>query len=201
MCLLALAHDSDYFDRLLELGTEIIKRGKAYVDATPHEEMKEGRMHGIESAYRNNSIEENLRLWNEMIIGSDEGKKCLLRAKIDMQCPNKCLRDPGLYRVVDDTPHHRTGVKYKAYPLYDFACPIVDSLEGVTHAMRSSEYHDRNPLYYWYRAAAAAAAVAVVAVALQAIADSLLATFYYCYYTGCWMPSACARSTLRTLVA
>jgi len=143
-----VTYTSDYFPDLLKIAEQLIKEGKAYVDTTSKDEIKDQRGKGIESKCRNQSVEENLRLWNEMIQGTEEGIKCVLRAKIDMQEANKVLRDPALARC-NDTPHHRTGTKYKVYPLYDFACPIVDSIEGVTHALRSSEYHDRNPLYYW----------------------------------------------------
>jgi glutamyl-tRNA synthetase len=105
--------------------------------------MRKERMDGIESKYRNRSLEENLAQWKEMIAGSDSGRLCVMRAKIDMQAKNKALRDPTLFRCNVNTPHHRTGSKYKVYPTYDFACPIVDSREGVTHALRTSEYHDR----------------------------------------------------------
>jgi len=149
----SLSYTSQWFDKIQEYAEELLKRGFGYVDKTPHDIMKTQRMEGVCSEFRNNTVEENLRLWKEMLKGSEEGKQCLLRAKIDtgegpMQSVNRCLRDPGLYRCVD-APHHRTGTKYKAYPLYDFACPIVDSLEGVTHALRSNEYHDRNVLYDW----------------------------------------------------
>jgi glutamyl-tRNA synthetase len=143
-----VSYTSDFFDQLLEFGDKILKSGKAYIDNTPQQQMREERTACVESRCRNNSIEENLRLWGEMKKGTEEGMKCVMRAKIDMKSPNGALRDPGLYRC-NTSGHYRTGTKYKAYPMYDFACPIVDSLEGVTHALRSSEYHDRNPLYYW----------------------------------------------------
>jgi len=143
-----VTYTSDYFDQLLEFAERLIKEGKGYVDDTPPTQMKEERMNGISSQRRNDSIEENLRRWNEMKQGTSYGKQCVLRGKIDMSCKNKAMRDPSLYRCKDE-PHHRTGSKYHVYPLYDFAIPIVDSIEGVTHAMRTSEYHDRNALYYW----------------------------------------------------
>eukprot|EP01099_Mayorella_cantabrigiensis_P001424 TRINITY_DN1618_c0_g1_i2.p1 TRINITY_DN1618_c0_g1~~TRINITY_DN1618_c0_g1_i2.p1 ORF type:complete len:421 (-),score=118.54 TRINITY_DN1618_c0_g1_i2:28-1290(-) len=111
--------------------------------------MRYERGEGIESKFRNNTLEQNLELWEEMKKGTPRGQECVMRAKIDMKNFNKVLRDPTFYRVVADHPHLRTGNKYKAYPTYDFACPIVDSIEGVTHALRSSEYHDRNALYDW----------------------------------------------------
>ena len=110
--------------------------------------MKEERDAGIPSVHRDNDVETNLKWLEEMKIGSEEGKRYCIRAKIDMSSPVKCLRDPVFYRVVDK-PHHRTGSKYKAYPTYDFACPIVDAVENVTHCMRTIEYHDRNAMYYW----------------------------------------------------
>jgi glutamyl-tRNA synthetase len=119
------------------------------VDTTDKEQIKYERMNGIESKCRNNSVEENLRLWEEMKKGSEIGAACVLRAKIDMTSKNKALRDPAIYRCIVNANHARTGKKYKVYPLYDFACPIVDSIEGVTHSLRSNEYHDRNFLYYW----------------------------------------------------
>ncbi|POO04137.1 Glutamyl-tRNA synthetase, archaeal/eukaryotic cytosolic [Trema orientale] len=138
---------SDYFPQLMEMAENLIRQGKAYVDDTPREEMQKERMDGIESKCRNNSVQENLKLWKEMIAGSERGLQCCVRGKLDMQDPNKSLRDPVYYRC-NPIPHHRIGSKYKIYPTYDFACPFVDSIEGITHALRSSEYHDRNAQYY-----------------------------------------------------
>ncbi|ONK61707.1 uncharacterized protein A4U43_C08F32730 [Asparagus officinalis] len=141
-----VTYTSDYFPQLMEMAERLIREGKAYVDDTPREQMQKERMDGIESKCRNNSVDENMKLWKEMIAGSERGKQCCLRGKLDMQDPNKSLRDPVYYRSNPD-PHHRIGAKYKVYPTYDFACPFVDSTEGVTHALRSSEYHDRNAQY------------------------------------------------------
>jgi glutamyl-tRNA synthetase len=110
--------------------------------------MKVERDAGIESKNRTNTVEENLKRWNEMISGTPDGVKWCIRAKMNMKDKVKCLRDPVFYRC-NLTPHHRTGDKYKVYPTYDFACPIVDSIEGVTHAMRTIEYRDRNATYKW----------------------------------------------------
>eukprot|EP01114_Cavostelium_apophysatum_P006551 TRINITY_DN1791_c0_g1_i1.p1 TRINITY_DN1791_c0_g1~~TRINITY_DN1791_c0_g1_i1.p1 ORF type:complete len:763 (+),score=205.51 TRINITY_DN1791_c0_g1_i1:72-2291(+) len=143
-----ISYTSDFFPQILKYAEQLIKEGNGYIDNTPVEQMRAERFDGTISKCRDQTIEENLRLWKEMLAGSEEGVKCCLRGKIDMQSKNKCLRDPALARC-NATAHHRTGTKYKCYPLYDFACPIVDSLEGVTHALRSSEYHDRNPLYNW----------------------------------------------------
>uniref|UniRef100_A0A7I4CEY7 glutamate--tRNA ligase n=1 Tax=Physcomitrium patens TaxID=3218 RepID=A0A7I4CEY7_PHYPA len=122
---------------------KLIKEGKAYVSDTEREQMQLEREAMIESKYRNQTVEENLKLWKEMIAGSTRGVQCCVRAKMDMSNPNASLRDPVYYHC-NPTPHHRVGSKYKVYPTYDFACPFVDSIEGVTHALRSSEYHDRN---------------------------------------------------------
>ncbi|GAV69672.1 tRNA-synt_1c domain-containing protein/tRNA-synt_1c_C domain-containing protein [Cephalotus follicularis] len=143
----AVTYTSDYFSELMEMAENLIRHRKAYVDDTPREQMKKERMNGIESKCRNNSVEENLRLWKEMIAGSEKGLECCLRGKLDMLDPNKSLRDPVYYRC-NPIPHHRIGSKYKIYPTYDFACPFVDAKEGITHALRSSEYHDRNAQYY-----------------------------------------------------
>ncbi|XP_043720291.1 glutamate--tRNA ligase, cytoplasmic [Telopea speciosissima] len=142
-----VTYTSDYFPQLMEMAERLIHQGKAYVDDTPREQMQKERMDGIESKFRNNSPEKNLELWKEMIAGSDRGLQCCLRGKLDMQDPNKSLRDPVYYRC-NPVPHHRIGSKYKIYPTYDFACPFVDAFEGISHALRSSEYHDRNAQYY-----------------------------------------------------
>ncbi|KAK1277337.1 hypothetical protein QJS04_geneDACA015752 [Acorus gramineus] len=143
----AVTYASDYFDQLMKMVEDLITKGKAYVDDTPREQMQKERMDGIESRCRNNTLEQNMALWKEMVQGSERGLECCVRGKLDMQAPNKSLRDPVYYRC-NLVSHHRIGSKYKVYPTYDFACPFVDSIEGITHALRSSEYHDRNDQYY-----------------------------------------------------
>ncbi|KAK3022167.1 hypothetical protein RJ639_045362 [Escallonia herrerae] len=142
-----VTYTSDYFPRLMEMAEKLILEGKAYVDDTPREQMQKERMDGIESRCRNNSPQENMKLWKEMIAGSERGVMCCVRGKLDMQDPNKSLRDPVYYRC-NPKHHHKVGSTYKVYPTYDFACPFVDAIEGITHALRSSEYHDRNAQYY-----------------------------------------------------
>lgn len=123
--------------------------GKAYADDTVTEKMRDERFKGIESERRDSTVEENLRVWAEMLTGSEEGQRYCVRAKLNMTDKNKCMRDPVMYRVNVAVPHHRHGEKYKAYPCYDFACPLVDSWSGVSHALRTNEYADRIPQYYW----------------------------------------------------
>ncbi|KAH0810644.1 hypothetical protein GEV33_012149 [Tenebrio molitor] len=142
-------HTSQYFDLMLEYCEKLLKEGKAYVDDTDPETMKAQREQKIESSNRNNTYEQNAKLWEEMKKGTAQGQKYCVRAKIDMQSPNGCLRDPTIYRCKNE-PHPRTGDKYKVYPTYDFACPIVDAIEGVTHTLRTMEYHDRDPQFYWF---------------------------------------------------
>lgn len=144
-----ITYSSDYFDKMYELAVQLIKEGKAYCDDTPLEQMRAERMDGIASQRRERTVEENLKIFNEeMMNGTEEGLKNCVRAKIDYKQPNKALRDPVIYRC-NLTPHHRTGTKWKMYPTYDFCVPVVDSLEGVTHALRTNEYRDRNPQYEW----------------------------------------------------
>ncbi|KAK9509699.1 hypothetical protein O3M35_006955 [Rhynocoris fuscipes] len=143
------SHTSDYFDLMLEMCEKLIKEGKAYVDDTNAEDMKKEREKKICSKNRDNSVEKNLSMWNEMKNGTEKGQMCCVRAKIDMSSLNGCMRDPTIYRCKNET-HPRTGNKYKVYPTYDFACPIVDSLEGVTHCLRTMEYHDRDEQFYWF---------------------------------------------------
>lgn len=145
---------SDYFDQLLVMAAEFIRNEKAYCDDTPVEQMRAERFAGEESVARGLSVEEHLRRWEEMQKGSDEGRKMCLRAKMNMKDKNKAMRDPVLYRVNVETPHLRHGFKYKCYPTYDFSCPLVDSWQGVTHSLRTSEYADRIPQYYWVQEAA-----------------------------------------------
>ncbi|KAK5671642.1 glutamate--tRNA ligase [Batrachochytrium dendrobatidis] len=144
-----LSHTSDHFDHLLSEAIRLIKLGKAYVDDTVQEVMRAERFDGIDSKNRNLSIEENLSRFEDMKNGTESGLKSCLRAKIDMQDKNKAMRDPVIYRC-NLIPHHRTGSQYKVYPTYDFSCPIVDSREGVTHALRTIEYRDRNAQYAWF---------------------------------------------------
>ncbi|KAG8266740.1 Bifunctional glutamate/proline--tRNA ligase [Homalodisca vitripennis] len=94
-------------------------------------------------------VEKNMKMWEEMKAGTEYGQKCCVRARIDMSSANGCMRDPTIYRCKNE-PHPRTGDKYKVYPTYDFACPIVDSVEGVTHCLRTMEYHDRDDQFYWF---------------------------------------------------
>lgn len=142
-------HTSDHFDRLLELCERLIADGKAYADDTPAEQMKAERDERTESANRANSVERNFAMWREMLAGTEAGQKCCVRAKIDMQSANGCMRDPTIYRCKPE-PHPRTGTKYRVYPTYDFACPVVDSVENVTHALRTTEYLDRDDQFYWF---------------------------------------------------
>ncbi|CAK6442203.1 unnamed protein product [Pipistrellus nathusii] len=141
-------YTSDHFGTIMNYAEKLIREGKAYVDDTPAERMKAEREQRTESKHRNNSVEKNLQMWEEMKKGSPLGQSCCLRAKIDMNSNNGCMRDPTLYRCKIQ-PHPRTGNRYNVYPTYDFACPIVDSIEGVTHALRTTEYHDRDEQFYW----------------------------------------------------
>lgn len=142
-------HTSSYFDLMLDMCEKLMKEGKAYVDDTEPEQMKAEREQRSESKNRTNSLEKNFAMWNEMKQGTALGTKCCVRAKIDMNSHNGCMRDPTIYRCKPE-PHPRTGSKYKVYPTYDFACPIVDSIEGVTHCLRTMEYHDRDDQFYWF---------------------------------------------------
>lgn len=144
-----ITHSSDYFDLCMQHADDMITRGLAYCDSSTGEEMAKQREKLSPSPFRDASVEDNMAKWSLMKAGTAEGKKWVLRAKIDYKSLNGTMRDPAIYRVVLDPPHLRTGTKYKVYPLYDFVCPIVDSLEGVTHAQRSNEYHDRNEQFYW----------------------------------------------------
>ncbi|XP_056134251.1 bifunctional glutamate/proline--tRNA ligase isoform X2 [Lampris incognitus] len=141
-------YTSDHFPTILRLAEQLLSEGKAYIDDTPPEQMKQEREQRIEAKCRNNSVEQNMKMWSEMKAGSEFGQTCCMRAKIDMSSNNGCMRDPTLFRC-KNAPHPRTGSTYKVYPTYDFACPIVDSVEGVTHALRTTEYHDRDDQFYW----------------------------------------------------
>ena len=145
-------YGSDYFDKCYEFAVELIKKGKAYVCDLSADELRETRgtltEPGTESPYRNRSPEENLALFERMKNGEFPDGYCTLRAKIDMSSPNMNMRDPAIYRIVH-TAHHRQGSKWCIYPLYDFAHPIQDALEGITHSMCSIEFENHRPLYDW----------------------------------------------------
>lgn len=143
------SHTSEHFDFIQECCEKMLKEGRCYVDDTPADQMKIEREQRAKSKNWNNTPEHNLELWEEMKKGTDCGLKCCVRARIDMSSDNGCLRDPTMYRCKLE-PHVSTGTKYKVYPTYDFACPIVDSIEGVTHALRTTEYHDRDDQFHWF---------------------------------------------------
>ena len=145
-------YGSDYFDKCYEFAIKLIKEGKAYVDDLSADEMREYRgtltEPGKESPYRNRSVEENLDLFERMKNGEFPDGSHTLRAKIDMASPNMNLRDPAIYRIVH-AHHHRQGDKWCIYPLYDYAHPIQDALEGITHSLCSIEFENHRPLYDW----------------------------------------------------
>ena len=143
---------SDYFEQMYEVAVKLIKKGKAYVDDLSAEEIRQFRgtltEAGKESPCRNRSVEENLRLFEEMKDGKYEDGEKVLRAKIDMASPNMNMRDPVIYRVAHMS-HHNTGDKWCIYPMYDFAHPLEDAFEGITHSICTLEFEDHRPLYNW----------------------------------------------------
>ncbi|KAH8702161.1 glutamyl-tRNA synthetase [Talaromyces proteolyticus] len=143
-----VSYSSDYFQLLHDYCIQMIKDGNAYADDTDKETMAHERMHGIPSKRRDASVEDNLKHFEEMKSGSEEGQKWCIRAKISPDDKNKAMRDPVIYRC-QQIPHPRTGTTWKVYPTYDFTCPILDSVEGISHALRTIEYRDRNPQYEW----------------------------------------------------
>ena len=145
-----VVHTSDNFKLIEGYLEKLLESGDAYVDNTDVETMRKERWDGIESKARKNSVAENKKLWAEMKKGTKAGLQCVVRMRMDMSNPNKCLRDPGLYRC-NLTPHARTGKKFKVYPTYDFACPIVDAHDGVTHALRDRQYIDRDPMFEYFQ--------------------------------------------------
>mgnify|MGYP004454316781 FL=1 len=143
---------SDYFEQMYEAAVKLIKKGKAFVCDLTAEEIREYRgtltEPGKNSPYRDRSVEENLQLFEEMKAGKYADGEKVLRAKIDMASPNINMRDPVIYRVAHMT-HHRTGDTWCIYPMYDFAHPIEDAIEGVTHSICTLEFEDHRPLYEW----------------------------------------------------
>ena len=147
-----LYYASDYYDKCYEIAEDWIRRGLAYVDELNKEQMREYRgtltEPGKNSPWRERSVEENLDLFTRMKNGEFPDGSKVLRAKIDMAHPNMLFRDPIMYRIIH-AEHHRTGNKWCIYPMYDFAHPIQDALEGITHSLCSLEYEEHRPLYDW----------------------------------------------------
>jgi glutaminyl-tRNA synthetase len=145
---------SDYFEQLYEMAVKLIKKGKAYVDDQTPEEVSANRgtltEPGKESPWRNRSVEENLDLFERMREGEFPDGSRTLRAKIDMASGNFLMRDPVMYRILHEPPHHRTGSQWCLYPMYDFAHGQSDSIEGITHSLCSLEYEIHRPLYEWF---------------------------------------------------
>ncbi len=149
-----VTYASDYFDLLYEWAIQLVKKGLAYVDDQSPEEVSANRgtftEPGKESPYRNRSVEENLDLLERMKKGEFPDGSRVLRAKIDMAHPNINMRDPVMYRIIHEPAHHRTGTKWKIYPMYDWTHGQNDSMEGITHSLCSLEYRDHRPLYDWF---------------------------------------------------
>ncbi len=143
---------SEYFETMYDAAVELIKKGKAFVCDLSPDEIREHRgtlkEPGRESPYRNRSVDENLRLFREMREGKYGDGEKVLRAKIDMASPNINMRDPVIYRIAHVT-HHNTGDKWCIYPMYDFAHPLEDAIEGITHSLCTLEFEDHRPLYDW----------------------------------------------------
>jgi glutaminyl-tRNA synthetase len=147
-----LYYASNYFEFFYEAAVHLIKNGKAYVDHQTSEEMRANRgnltVPGTPSPFRDRSVEENLNLFARMKAGEFKEGECILRAKIDMASPNLNLRDPALYRIMHAT-HHNTGDAWCIYPMYDFAHPLEDALEHITHSLCTLEFENHRPLYDW----------------------------------------------------
>jgi glutaminyl-tRNA synthetase len=145
---------SDYFEQLYKWALELIKKGKAYVDDLSADEIRDYRgtltEPGRDSPYRERSVHENLDLFERMRAGEFPDGARVLRAKIDMASGNMNLRDPVMYRILHEPPHHRTGEAWCIYPMYDYAHGQCDSIEGITHSLCSLEYEDHRPLYDWF---------------------------------------------------
>ncbi|HUH04872.1 MAG TPA: glutamine--tRNA ligase/YqeY domain fusion protein [Kofleriaceae bacterium] len=148
-----LFYASDYFEQLYGYGVELVKAGKAYVDSLSAEQIREYRGNfynkGKNSPYRDRSVEENLDLLARMRAGEFDDGAHVLRAKIDMESPNLNLRDPPMYRI-KKAHHHRTGDAWCIYPIYDYAHPLSDAIEGITHSICTLEFEDHRPLYDWF---------------------------------------------------
>lgn len=149
-----VTYASDYFGELYDWAVKLVKMGKAYVDDQSPEEVSANRgtltEPGVESPYRNRSVEENLDLLERMKNGEFPDGARVLRAKIDMTHPNINFRDPVMYRIIHEPPHHRTGDNWKIYPMYDWSHGQNDSMEGITHSLCSLEYLNHRPLYEWF---------------------------------------------------
>jgi len=149
-----VTYASDYFDQLYEWAKKLVLMGKAYVDDQSPEEVSVNRgtftEPGKESPYRDRDVEENMDLLERMKDGEFPVGSRVLRAKIDMAHPNINMRDPVMYRIIHEPPHHRTGSKWKIYPMYDWTHGQNDSMEGITHSLCSLEYRDHRPLYEWF---------------------------------------------------
>ena len=149
-----ITYASDYFDLLYDWAVQLVKKGLAYVDDQSPEEVSKNRgtltQPGVNSPFRDRPIEENLDMLERMKNGEFPDGSRILRAKIDMTHPNINMRDPAMYRIIHNPPHHRTGDKWKIYPMYDWAHGQNDSMEGITHSLCSLEYENHRPLYEWF---------------------------------------------------